>query len=84
MLQLLAALIAIAKAIPAVRDLIFAARDSLEKTERESQRAKDHAAIDADRDRLAAGPWVCPRLCPHRGLHDVAHAEPSQTPAGPA
>ena len=45
------------------------------------EHAQAYADIDADRARITAQHWVCPRTCPHRGLHEP---QPTPPPAGHA
>jgi hypothetical protein len=70
-------ILAICKAVPAAAQLAEMVGAQLAEGRR-------HAADEkttADLARVAASPWVCPRTCPHRGLHG---SEQSAAPTGPA
>jgi hypothetical protein len=70
-------IVALCKAVPAVMQLA----QMIEAQLAEHRRIQAHADIDADRERITAQPWVCPRTCPHRGLHEP---QPTPPPAGHA
>jgi hypothetical protein len=70
-------ILAICKAVPAAAQLAEMVGAQLA----EGRRAKAHAANEADRLRITSSPWVCPRTCPHRGLHGT---EQSAAPEGNA
>lgn len=67
-------LLAICKAVPAAAQLAEMVGAQLA----ESRRAKAHAANEADRIRITSSPWVCPRTCPHRGLHSTEQSAPTK------
>lgn len=70
-------LLAICKAVPAAAQLAEMVGAQLA----EGRRAQAHAANEADRLRITSSPWVCPRTCPHRGMHGT---EPTATAEGNA
>ena len=70
-------LLAICKAVPAAMQFV----ELFEAQLADHRRTQAHAQIDADRKRITAQPWVCPRTCPHRGLHEPEQPAP---PAGHA
>ena len=67
-------LLAICKAVPAAAQLAEMVGAQLA----EGRRAKAHADNEADRLLITSSPWVCPRTCPHRGLHSPEPSAPAQ------
>ena len=70
-------ILAICKAVPAAAQLAELVGAQLA----EARRTHAHADIDADRARITAQPWVCPRPCPYRSVHS---AEQPAAPQGHA
>ncbi len=67
-------LLAICKAVPAAAQLAELVGAQLA----EARRTHAHAENEADRARITAGPWLCPRTCPHRGMHSTEPSAPAQ------
>lgn len=66
MASLVSALVALAKALPALDALLDKANAALA----EHRRSRANAQTDADLARVQAQPWRCPATCPHRMQHD--------------
>lgn len=77
MTSVIALVMAIAKALPAAERLFSGLADAWQKHIRETQRKADHALIDADREKITSSPWICPRTCPYKFLHDSSEATKS-------
>jgi hypothetical protein len=67
-------ILALCKAVPAAAQLAEMVGAQLA----ESRRAKAHADNEADRIRITSSPWVCPRTCPHRGMHIPEQSAPAK------
>jgi len=84
MLTLVAKIVlAIAKGLPAANALWNSFATGWAAHLAEIERLKHHEQIDADRERITSGDWICPARCPHGRVHDQAAPErdPSASPA---
>lgn len=70
-------ILAICKAVPAAAQLAGMVGAQLAAARQTSADAQ----TDEDLARVAASPWVCPRTCPHRGMHDPKQPAAPTDPA---